>query len=166
MDPTLERSIRRASRSGKLPHGVIFSGSGDLLCAARFYAAALQCRQPEAPCLRCSACGKAMRDIHPDVITAAGTDGKDLSVETLRALRSEAFIQPNEGLCKVFIFPDCRRLTVQDQNVLLKLVEEGPGYAAFLFCAENPGVLLPTVRSRCVELPVRPTGEEKTELLP
>ena len=34
MDPTLERSIRRASRSGKLPHGVIFSGSGDLLCAA------------------------------------------------------------------------------------------------------------------------------------
>ena len=71
------------------------------------------------------------------------------------------FIQPNEGACKVFLFPDCRRLTVQDQNVLLKLVEEGPGYAAFLFCAENPGVLLPTVRSRCVELAVRPTGEEE-----
>lgn len=167
MDPTLERSIRRASRSGKLPHGVIFSGSGDLLCAARFYAAALQCRQPEAPCLRCSACGKAMRDIHPDIITAAGTDGKDLSVETLRALRSEAFIQPNEGVCKVFIFPDCRRLTVQDQNVLLKLVEDGPAYAAFLFCAEKAAELLPTVRSRCVEFTVRPSvAQEETELLP
>ena len=71
-----------------------------------------------------------------------------------------------EGACKVFLFPDCRRLTVQDQNVLLKLVEEGPGYAAFLFCAENPGVLLPTVRSRCVELAVRPTGEENIQLLP
>ena len=66
----------------------------------------------------------------------------------------------------MFLFPDCRRLTVQDQNVLLKLVEEGPGYAAFLFCAENPGVLLPTVCSRCVELAVRPTGEENIQLLP
>ena len=104
---------------------------------------------------------------HPsDVITAGNDDGKDLSVEALRALRSDAFIQPNEGACKVFLFPDCRRLTVQDQNVLLKLVEEGPGYAAFLFCAENPGVLLPTVRSRCVELAVRPTGEENIQLLP
>ena len=166
MDPTLERSIRRAGRSGQLPHSVIFSGSGDLMGAARFYAAALECTQQDRPCLRCPACSKVLRGIHPDVITAGNGDGKDLSVDALRALRSDAFIQPNEGACKVFLFPDCRRLTVQDQNVLLKLVEEGPGYAAFLFCAENPGVLLPTVRSRCVELPVRPTGEEKTELLP
>ena len=166
MDSTLERSIRRAGRSGKLPHSVIFSGSGDLTAAARFYAAALECTQQDRPCLRCPACSKVLRGIHPDVITAGNDDGKDLSVEALRALRSDAFIQPNEGACKVYLFPDCRRLTVQDQNVLLKLVEEGPGYAAFLFCAENPGVLLPTVRSRCVELAVRPTREENIQLLP
>ena len=166
MDSTLERSIRRAGRSGKLPHSVIFSGSGDLTAAARFYAAALECTQQDRPCLRCPACSKVLRGTHPDVITAGNDDGKDLSVEALRALRSDAFIQPNEGACKVFLFPDCRRLTVQDQNVLLKLVEEGPGYAAFLFCAENPGVLLPTVRSRCVELAVRPMGEENIQLLP
>ena len=161
MDSTLERSIRRAGRSGKLPHSVIFSGSGDLTAAARFYAAALECTQQDRPCLCCPACSKVLA-----VIVSGGDDGKDLSVEALRALRSDAFIQPNEGACKVFLFPDCRRLTVQDQNVLLKLVEEGPGYAAFLFCAENPGVLLPTVRSRCVELAVRPTGEENIQLLP
>lgn len=166
MDSTLERSIRRASRSGKLPHSVIFSGSGDLTAAARFYAAALECTQQDRPCLRCPACSKVLRGIHPDVITAGNDDGKYLSVEALRALRSDAFIQPNEGACKVFLFPDCRRLTVQDQNVLLKLVEEGPSYAAFLFCAENPGVLLPTMRSRCVELAVRPMGEENIQLLP
>lgn len=166
MDPTLERNIRRARRSGALPHSVIFSGSGDLLSAARFYAAALQCTQPEAPCLRCPACGKVLRDTHPDVLTAEDTEHKDLSVEVLRDLRTEAFIQPNEGACKVFIFPDCRRLTVQDQNVLLKLVEEGPSYAAFLFCAENAALLLPTVRSRCVEYAVRPTEQAELALLP
>lgn len=166
MDPVLESHIRRAGRSGALPHSVIFSGTGDLLSAARFYAAALQCRQPDRPCLRCTACSKTLRDIHPDVLTAEDAEHKDLSVEVLRALRAEAFIQPNEGACKVFIFPDARRLTVQDQNLLLKLVEEGPGYASFLFCAENAAMLLPTVRSRCVELSVRPTVQEETVLLP
>ena len=166
MDPTLEQSIRRAAANGQLPHSVIFSGSGDLSAAARFYAAALQCRQQNRPCLRCPACGKVLRGTHPDVTIAGSGDGKDLSVEALRTLRSEAFIQPNEGACRIFIFPDSRRLTVQDQNVLLKLLEDGPAYAAFLFCAGNPGVLLPTVRSRCAEFSVRPTETEKAELLP
>lgn len=160
MDSTLERSIRRAGRSGKLPHSVIFSGSGDLTAAARFYAAALECTQQNRPCLRCPACSKVLRGIHPDVITAGNDDGKDLSVEALRALRSDAFIQPNEGACKVFLFPDCRRLTVQDQNVLLKLVEEGPPYAAFLFCTETAAALLPTIRSRCVEWKLRGEDED------
>ena len=160
MDSTLERSIRRAGRSGKLPHSVIFSGSGDLTAAARFYAAALECTQQDRPCLRCPACSKVLRGIHPDVITAGNDDGKDLSVEALRALRSDAFIQPNEGACKVFLFPDCRRLTVQDQNVLLKIVEEGPPYAAFIFCTDSPAALLETVRSRCVLLKYDAVSED------
>ncbi len=166
MDPVLESHIRRAARSGALPHSVIFSGSGDLLEAARFYAAALECREQDKPCLRCPACGKVLRGTHPDCVTAEDSQHKDLSVEVLRTLRADAFIQPNEGACKVFLFPDCRRLTVQDQNVLLKLVEEGPRYAAFLFCAENPAVLLPTVRSRCAEFSVRPAEREEAPLAP
>ena len=63
---------------------------------------------------------------------------------------------PNEGARKVYIFPDCTILTEQDQNVLLKIVEEGPPYAAFLFCAENSSVVLQTLRSRCVELKLHP----------
>ena len=73
-------------------------------------------------------------------------------------VRTDAFIRPNEGACKVYIFPDCTRLNEKDQNVLLKTVEEGPPYAAFLFCAENASVLLPTIRSRCVEVKLPPAG--------
>ena len=36
--------------------------------------------------------------------------------------------------------------------MLLKIVEEGPAYAAFVFCADTLHALLPTIRSRCVEL--------------
>ena len=48
--------------------------------------------------------------------------------------------------------------------MLLKVVEEGPPYAAFLFCAENPAAVLPTLRSRCVELKLRPAGEAERTL--
>ena len=44
--------------------------------------------------------------------------------------------------------------------MLLKLVEEGPSYAAFFFCAENPAVLLQTIRSRCVEVKLSPVLQE------
>ena len=41
----------------------------------------------------------------------------------------------------------------------MKIVEEGPPYAAFLFCAENSAVVLQTLRSRCVELKLHPAQE-------
>ena len=94
--------------------------------------------------------------IHPDVITVRDEAHKNLSVDTVRQIRADAYIRPNEGARKVYIFPDCTILTEQDQNVLLKIVEEGPPYAAFLFCAENSSVVLQTLRSRCVELKLHP----------
>lgn len=43
--------------------------------------------------------------------------------------------------------------------MLLKIVEEGPPYAAFLFCTETSAALLETIRSRCVEWKLRGSGE-------
>ena len=42
------------------------------------------------------------------------------------------------------------------QNAMLKLLEEGPDYAAFLLLAENGSGVLETVRSRCEELELTP----------
>ena len=81
----------------------------------------------------------------------------------MRSVRADAYIRPNEGRRKVYIFPDCGLLTEQDQNVLLKIVEEGPPYAAFLFCAENAAAVLQTLRSRCVELKVAPAVDGSGE---
>lgn len=81
-------------------------------------------------------------------------------MDVIRDLRADAYIRPNEGRRKVYLFLDCALLTDQDQNVLLKIVEEGPPYAAFLFCAENSAAVLGTLRSRCVELKLRPAPQE------
>ena len=161
-DPIAQR-IRQAAQRGALSHALLISGSGDRMEMARYAAAAMQCRGSEKPCGVCSACRKVFADIHPDVITVKDDAHKNLSVDVIRDLRADAYIRPNEGERKVYIVPDCTLLTEQDQNVLLKIVEEGPPYAAFLFCAENAAVVLQTLRSRCVELKLHPAAEVQEE---
>lgn len=163
LDPVTGR-IREAARRGALSHALLFTGSGDRLSAARYAAAAMECTsEGNQPCGRCAACHKVSENIHPDVITVEDPDHKNLSVDVIREMRSDAYIRPNEGKRKIYLFPDCSRLTETDQNVLLKIVEEGPPYAAFLFCAENSAAVLQTLRSRCVELKLHPAeGETET----
>ncbi len=153
--------IRAAAQRGSLAHALLFTGPGDRAGAARFAAAAMECTAGKGkPCGVCPACRKVLGGIHPDVTAVRDEEHKNLSVDAVRAVRSDAYIRPNEGARKVYIFEDCTLLTEQDQNVLLKIVEEGPPYAAFLFCAENPAAVLQTLRSRCVEIRLHPEAED------
>ena len=150
---TWGKAIRTAAQHGRLSHAVILTGEGDKVQAARYIAAAHLCRADSGrPCLQCNACRKVLDRIHPDVTEVQDNERKELPVETIRALRQDAYIRPNEGERKVYLFTDCAQLNERDQNVLLKIVEEGPPYAAFVFCADAVHALLPTIRSRCVEL--------------
>lgn len=116
-------------------------------------------RGDNPPCGVCPACRKVLRDIHPDVITVRDPDHKNIAIEVLRSVRSDAYILPNEGRRKIYLFPDCALLDPKGQNVLLKVLEEGPPHAAFLFCAESSALLLPTIRSRCVEWRLSPPSQ-------
>ena len=172
-DPAAVR-IREAAGRGTLSHALLFTG-GSALSAARYAAAAMECQgEDQRPCGVCPACRKVLSDIHPDVVTVRDAEHKNIAVEVVRSIRADAYIRPNEGARKVYLFPDCALLTEADQNILLKVVEEGPPYAAFLFCAESAGEVLQTLRSRCVELMTRPAeaaqdpedgGGEEAELL-
>ena len=145
--------IRMAAKRGALSHALIFSGAGDRLSAARYAAAAFECESAgERPCLRCSNCRKVTADIHPDVIFVRDAEHKELSADVVRDMRRDTYIRPNEGARKVYIFEDCSIWNERGQNILLKTIEEGPPYCAFLFCAENASALLQTIRSRCVEV--------------
>lgn len=161
---TWAAAIRAAASRRTLSHALILAGSGDTDAAARYAAAAHLCRsEGERPCLQCQPCRKVMEDIHPDVVWVRDTERKELAVKDIRQVRRDVYIRPNEGERKVCIFPDCRQLNPQDQNVLLKIVEEGPAYAAFIFCTPTAHSLLPTIRSRCVEMHVSGAEAEASE---
>ena len=157
---TLARAVRRAAEQGRLSHAIVLSGDGDLLDAARFIAASHVCEEESKPCLRCRHCRKVLEGIHPDVTVVRDTEHRELTVDAVRALRQDVYIRPNEAARKVYIIADSHQLNERDQNVLLKIVEEGPPYAAFVFCTDSPSALLETVRSRCVLLKYDAVSED------
>lgn len=145
---------------------LITGGGGDSRAAlASRLAAAYLCQREDAaqkvPCGRCRACRKVAGNLHPDVIRTSPPSGKkEIVVEQIRALRADAYIRPNEGKRKVYIIDPADAMNFAAQNALLKVLEEGPAYAAFLLLADQRGRLLETVRSRCEELSLPPEAAQ------
>lgn len=167
METNLPTELLEALRRDAGGSALILTGSGDLPAAAMTAAAAMECAdRAHAPCGCCGPCRKVLAGIHPDVITAEDKEHKMISVEVLRSLRADAYILPNEGRRKVYLFPDCSLLDQGAQNVLLKVIEEGPEHAAFLFCARSAPALLPTVRSRCSQWRLNGAEEPTVTLEP
>jgi DNA polymerase-3 subunit delta' len=74
---------------------------------------------------------------------------------TARLIARRAALTTVEGRGRVFLIGEAERLAVQDgqedsANALLKLLEEPPAGTVFVLTAEEPGRLLPTIRSRAV----------------
>ena len=137
---------------------LVTGGSGDSRAALiRRMTAAYLCQGEHPPCGRCAPCRKAAAGVHPDVsYTAPAPDKREITVDQIRALRADAYIRPNEGKRKVYIIDPADAMNPTAQNALLKVLEEGPAYAAFLLSAGQPGLLLDTVRSRCEPLSLPP----------
>ena len=155
--------LSRQERGRGLSHAYIISGpagSGRHSLARQLAAAMLCSGQGERPCGQCVPCQKVLKGIHPDLSVIAGPEeGKPITVDQVRALRADAYIRANEGERKVYLLENADRMNPSAQNAMLKLLEEGPPYAAFLLIAGNAGGLLQTVRSRCEELALTPAGE-------
>ena len=149
-----------------LSHAYILSGPAGsgrhtlarLLCGAMLCTAS----SGERPCGRCAPCRKVSSGVHPDVTVISGPgEGKPITVDQVRALRSDAYIRPNEGERKIYLLEQADRMNQSAQNAMLKLLEEGPAYAAFLLLSENAGGILETVRSRCETLTLDPVAPDE-----
>lgn len=164
--PLKEQLLPRLS-AHTLGHAFILSGpagSGKGVLAS-ILARAMVCSAPGTrPCGSCSDCKKALAGIHPDIITIAPLEpGKEIVVDQVRQMRADAYIRPNEAQRKVYVVEQAHQLNSSAQNAMLKLLEEGPSYAAFLLLTEHAGALLSTVRSRCEMLTLTAPEEARTE---
>ena len=158
----LKSNLLSARRKGRLSHFYLISGpeGSGRHTLADLLAQALMCEEPDGPCGHCRACRKIREHIHPDYILADDPSSRTVKVGFVRDIRSDVFIRPNEGIKKIYLFPRAQDMGLEAQNALLKVLEEPPAYGVFLLLTDNPEKLLPTIRSRCVELKMQPLHEE------
>ena len=164
-------TLEHAITEGRLSHAYLFCGPRGTgkTTMARILAKALLCRNAEAaraegasgcmPDGTCEECELIAEGNHPDVyeLDAASRTGVDNVREEI--INSVNFA-PVRGKYKIYIIDEAQKLTLQAQNALLKTIEEPPAYAVVMLLADNPDALLPTISSRCVQLNLKPVGDQ------
>jgi DNA polymerase III delta' subunit len=156
-------TLQRAYAADRLAHGMIFAGPAGVgkATTALALAAVFLCENPQAtdPCQRCESCRVFAAGNHPDhhlvykeLIRIEFKERKaiDLAVKVIRDyLIDPAGRKPVMGRGKVFVVKQAETMNAQAQNALLKTLEEPLGRTLIILLTDQPGALLPTIRSRC-----------------
>src|SRR4051794_11877461 len=100
---------------------------------------------------------------HPDVLIIPPDPPQlMIKVDQVRHVIGSIYYRPGEGRRRMYIFTAATFMK-EAANSLLKVLEEPPDFATIFLLAENPGALLPTIRSRCVSFALRPLATEEIE---
>ena len=135
----------------RLPHAFIIEGADGLgkSTFARIIARGAMCECSKPLSGECAHCRKIHENIHPDLAYVLGS-GKinAITIESIRLMRKDALIAPNEAEKRVFILEDCDNMLPAAQNAFLKIFEEAPSHVIFIMTCRSAMNLLTTIRSR------------------
>lgn len=100
---------------------------------------------------------------HPDVLVIPPDPPQMMiKVDQVRHVIETIYFRPIEARERVFIFTDAAFMK-EAANSLLKILEEPPEFATIFLLAESAGELLPTIRSRCMVLPLHSLASDEIE---
>ena len=175
-----ENALLAAYRNGRLAHAWLIAGSagiGKATLAYRMARFVLAHPDPAAPDVRAAgslqvdeghpAARRIAARAHGDLLILERTvnekTGKlrqDIQVDDVR--RSVGFFgsTPAVGGWRVAIVDAVDELNTSGANALLKILEEPPRRALLLLVSHSPARVLPTIRSRCRVLSLRPLSAD------
>ena len=170
-----EQTLLEAYRSGRIPHAWLISGPRGIGKAtlayrmARFVlahpdpnAAAVNAARTLAVDVEHGVARRVAAQAQPDLLVLERTVGdrgklrQDIAVDDVR--RSVAFFgsTAGEGGWRLAIVDSVDELNAAGANALLKVLEEPPARTLLLLVSHALGLVLPTIRSRCRLLNLRP----------
>jgi DNA polymerase-3 subunit delta' len=174
--PILDSLARRVER---LPHALLIYGPrgvGKLALAERVAQFLLCESEAKKPCGTCDACRWFLAGNHPDFRrlepealakepppSESEEEGParrtkqpsiEIKIEQVRALADFLNVGSHRGGRRVTLVHPAEHMNAPTANALLKGLEEPPAAAVFLLVSHRPAQLLPTIRSRCVGVPV------------
>ncbi|MGI8423664.1 MAG: DNA polymerase III subunit delta' [Chloroflexota bacterium] len=160
--------LRNALAAGMGAHAYLLTGPSQIgkCTLAKRAAATLVCTsRPEArPCGACRSCDLVERDAHSDVrLTAPPEGGRRVLIAQIRQLEHEVALRPYEAERKVAIVDGADTIVVEAANALLKTLEEPPEDTVLFLTASDVSQVLPTIASRCQEVPLRPVPASEIE---
>jgi DNA polymerase III subunit delta' len=100
---------------------------------------------------------------HPDVLVIPPDPPQMMiKVDQVRRVIETIYYRPGEAKERVYIFTDSAFMK-EAANSLLKVLEEPPEFATIFLLTENPGELLPTIRSRSMVVSLAALPAEEIE---
>lgn len=87
-------------------------------------------------------------------------------IDAVREIRSMMNLRPlTGGACRIWILDECHQQTGDGSSALLKLLEDAPPHVYFFLCTTHPQKLLPTIRTRCTTIELKPVGANEIRSL-
>src|SRR5690349_4299032 len=100
---------------------------------------------------------------HPDVLVIPPDPPQMMiKVDQVRRVIETIYYRPAEGRERVYVFTDSAFMK-EAANSLLKVLEEPPDFATIFLLTENPGELLPTIRSRSMVFTLAALSSDEIE---
>lgn len=135
-------------------NGYVFFGVphlGKRTVAERFVAEMLGIESPQS---EVRSPQSTLPEVHPDLIVLEPEEGKkQISVDQVRNARSRISERPMVAPRIVMFIPDANRMNDVGWNALLKVLEEPPAGAVFVFITHDATRLPATVLSRLTKIP-------------
>lgn len=157
--------LAAAIRHDRIGHAYLITGAPQIGKAtlARLLAQALNCThedETQRPCGVCRACTLIAKDHHPDVRLVMGeVSGRGrvtLKIDQIRELQQYLSLTATEARYKIAILKQFDSATIGAANAFLKTLEEPPRSVILILTTGDSDTILPTIRSRCRTIPLRP----------
>lgn len=173
-------------RRGKLPHALLLTGQRGIgkFDLARGFAESLLCENPgpaQIACGSCLACGWLAQGNHPDFRLVqpdalaeeesdAGSESggkkkpsQQITIDQVRELDDFLHVGTHRQGVRIVLVHPAEAMNRATANSLLKSLEEPVPGTLFLLVSNEPQRLLPTIRSRCQQLPIPMPDRSRAE---